>query len=339
MLRWLLFPLSALYSIVLYVRHFMYDKGILASKKFDKPVLVIGNLALGGSGKTPHTEYVLDLNLEKTVAVLSRGYGRKTSGYKDVLVSSSADEVGDEPLQIKRRFSNHDVAVCEDRVTGIQKLLDKGAETVILDDAFQHRKLTPGMSVLLLKYREKGRDTLLPVGGLRDVYSRVKKADTIVITKCPDTMTGQQCDAYRARFGELSERVHFSKLMYGTPQHVFSDAALSAAEGRDIILVTGIADSSPLLKYCREQGKILHHTEFKDHHAYTASDIQRLKEIFDSFDGRSTVILTTAKDAVKIRGLALNSEQKELPIYTVPIRVEFISDNGKFDEKIKTYVR
>jgi len=320
MLRWLFAPISLLYGGVLFLRHKLYDVGVLSSHSPELPTIVVGNLELGGTGKTPHVEYLLRLlHTDDRIATLSRGYGRRSKGFRYVSLDDKAEDSGDEPIQLKRAFPAVEVAVSENRVDGISRLRkEKSPSAIILDDAYQHRKLRPGLSILLMRYKEGGRERLLPIGRLRDLYSRHSSADFLVVSKCPSDLTQSRMQEYSAQFNLAEDRVFFSALHYGEPIPIHGGVVHSPNMSH-VILITGLADASPLREYCESKGQVVEHLEFKDHHAYMPTDLRILKEKFDSFDGLRPTILTTSKDAVKLGPLIQSEQMKDLPIYVLPV--------------------
>ncbi len=268
MVKILLFPLSWLYGFGVYLRNKAYDLNLLKSKEFDVPVISIGNITVGGTGKTPHVEYMVKLLREKfVVATLSRGYKRKTSGFFYVEENSKASEVGDEPLQIKRKFPKQTVSVCEKRVEGVQKLLsDDGKQipdVVILDDAFQHRRITPGINILLIDYnRQIKEDSLLPVGRLREGASQMRRANVIVFTKCPDEVTPIMRRILQKDVGLLPyQSLFFSTMVYDKLAPVFEGSFNEKSFYKDkswtVLVVTGIASPKPVQDHIKQHSNKL----------------------------------------------------------------------------------
>lgn len=304
-LRLLLWPISLIYELVIRVRNYMYDRGILKSTRFSFPVIVVGNLAVGGTGKSPTTELLVNmLKGSYKLAVLSRGYGRKTSGFLYVEPSYSPKHVGDEPLQFKNRFPETTIAVCEDRVAGVSKL-QNDHEVVVLDDAYQHRALTPGLSILLIEYQSLFKaKTLLPTGNFRDTFSQRKRADVIIISKCPDQLSEEDKQhALTNLKADMSQAVFFSYLIYNHPHAVFTSEVAEIefpempiyAED-DILLVTGIAKPQPLQRYLENRCKTLKILQYPDHHLFSEKDIHRVINEFSAIRSSRKYILTTEKD-------------------------------------------
>jgi tetraacyldisaccharide 4'-kinase len=298
-LRNLGLPVSLLYGWVVWFRNKCYDWGWFSSRKFDVPILCIGNLSTGGSGKTPMAEWFLSRLLpQRRVAVLSRGYKRQTKGFLLVTGEGSAREVGDEPLQIKRKFPGAVVAVDANRQRGIDTLVElAGPDLILLDDGFQHRKVTPSRSVLLTAYDELyPEEPYLPAGNLRDHRSQADRADLVVVTKCPAPLPGGERERIQRKLGlKKGQELAFASLCY---QPVCDQEGRPVAQ-KDLMemrftLVTGIARPGPLLVFLRDSGIRFEHLAFRDHHAFSPAELERLKQ--------RQPILTTEKDAVRLEG-------------------------------------
>lgn len=342
MWRWLLLPFSWLYGAVLFLRHWAYDKGIFTSVKFDFPVIVVGNLSAGGTGKTPQTLYLAQLLRSYQPALLSRGYGRTSKGFRWVNEQDSALDVGDEPLLFKRALGTLPVAVCEDRVAGIQRIdKEKSPGLILLDDAFQHRKLVPGFSVLLMDYKSFSHPLfLLPAGNERDLWSRRKKANVVVITKCPASITDSDKNRILSKL-DLEDTndsiVFFSQLMYGHARSFdFLNILDTSLTNRPVILVTGIAKPEQMFSDVSKQTRVLKHLSFRDHYNFTRADVELMKKNMAMFADQRPLFLTTSKDRVRIEPLLRPDELKdwlELPIETS------IDDPKRFNTLIENYVK
>jgi tetraacyldisaccharide 4'-kinase len=325
------------------LRKKLYDWGIMRSVKFDLPVICVGNLAVGGSGKTPTTEYLVRLLKNYKVAILSRGYGRKTKGFILADATATADSIGDEPLQYYQKFTDVTVAVCEDRVKGINQLREHH-EVIILDDAFQHRAVQAGFNILLFEFRKLGTlQFLLPAGNLRDVFSSRKRADALLVTKSPVPLLHV---AQQASINELqpnkNQPVLHSYLKYGQLQHLQQNDSRSLESIKDstVFLLTGIANPAPLIEELGKYTKHLKHEEFPDHHAFTTDDIRRFKTAFEAEGRKEKIIITTEKDSQRLRATRFEDLLVNLPIYYLPIEVElFEEDKITFDELILNYVK
>ncbi len=312
LLRKLLFPFSLLYGGITALRNFLYNKGLLKSKWYNLPIICVGNLSTGGTGKSPMIEFLVSfLKDNKKVAVLSRGYKRKTTGYREVLKTSTVEEVGDEPLQFKQKFPEIVVAVCEDRQTGIEKL-HKEADVILLDDAFQHRKVKASLNILLTSFDKLySNDCMLPMGNLREPKFGAKRADIIVVTKCPENINDSKIDTIKRKLRpKKHQQVYFSKIGYSAEIKNATEAKpLDYLNDKEFLLVTGIANPKPLVEFLNKEGLNFDGKYFPDHHNFTASEIEELKKHF--------LILTTEKDFMRLQALTNDTEIYYLPINTV----------------------
>lgn len=341
-IKMLLWPFSLLYGGVMQVRNTLYDKAILSSERFAIPVIAVGNLTVGGTGKTPHVEYLLRLLHNYKVATLSRGYKRKTNGFILADGQATAASLGDEPYQYYRDFPGVTVAVSEGRVPGVQKLqvLVPEVEVVVLDDAMQHRPIQPSLNLLLTDYKRPFyNDFVLPAGLLREPRSGAARADAIIVSKCPaqlPLLRQQEIVAYIRKYSRRKTHVFFSAFKYGKPVALRQQVPLA----KRLILLTGIANPEPLKVYLLKQGyEILQHIAFPDHHTYTVQDLQKLKAVLQADKYKNTSVLTTRKDAVKLAGSDLQELTQALPIFYIPIEVTFLDDKEKFDELILQHVQ
>ena len=302
------------YAWVLALRHLLYDRGLFRSYAFDVPVICVGNITAGGTGKTPMTEYLAGRLLEKgkQPLVLSRGYGRKTRGFRYVELNASSMETGDEPLQIKRQVPGAVAAVCEDRAEGIRRLVVDHPHDpwIILDDAFQHRRIRAGKNILMSDHaRPFARDILLPFGRLRDLPSAAGRADCIVYTHCPGSMAG--CEKIGDRHTGIP--VFYTFMSYGSLLPLHNPRTLPHA-GSPVLLVTGIANARALKEHVQQHFLLARHLEFPDHHRFTGKDIARMLELLDR--NPSWQLITTAKDAVRLAGSGI-------PGWVIPVRISF----------------
>ncbi|MBL4753019.1 MAG: tetraacyldisaccharide 4'-kinase [Flavobacteriales bacterium] len=354
--RYLLLPLSILYWVITWIYHELYNQRILRSRKFKIPVISVGNLTTGGTGKTPHVEYIVRLLLRSEqgffdrVATLSRGYGRATTGFALANEESTAIEIGDEPRQMKQKFKNIFVAVDENRAHGIDKLLTMvpGLDVVLLDDAFQHRRVKPGLSILLRDFQAvSSRMALLPAGDMREPVSGSARADIIIITNSPKMLSPHE----RRRIQHIvkpkdDQSLLFSFVAYddlvpalGTDEHIMANKAFYFERGYAILLVTGIADSLPLQEYYGQNIGELTHMKFGDHHEFTMADIQKIRKNFDNIANENKIILTTEKDAMRLAIPGVAKAFENLPIFYLPIKIKFQDDDGKkFNKQIIDYV-
>ncbi|RKW11034.1 MAG: tetraacyldisaccharide 4'-kinase [Capnocytophaga sp.] len=313
-MRFLLLPFAILYGLGVRLRHFLYDRGWLSSKRYPFPILCVGNLAVGGTGKTPMVEYLVRLLGQEQVAILSRGYRRKTRGFVLADDSATAMTLGDEPYQYHRKFPRATVAVCESRQEGIERLLENPHfKYIILDDAFQHRKVQAGTNLLLTSYDKLyTQDFLLPVGSLRDIRSRARKAQIIIVTKCPELTQAEQEKIIQQLKPLPSQKVYFTSIAYSDRVYSHEDSqALKDFIATPFTLVTGIANPTPLVDFLEKQGASFEHLAYSDHHHFSNRELELLRQ-----KGR---ILTTEKDYVRLEG-ALST------LYYLPIETQFLND-------------
>lgn len=343
-MRKLLLPISLLYNLVLFIRHKLYDWHVLKSIRFYIPVICVGNLSLGGTGKTPHTEYLTKLlSSEYRLAILSRGYGRKSKGFRLADENCTAADLGDEPMQYFTKFKNIQVAVDEDRVEGVNKLLNRPTppQAIILDDAFQHRKIEAGLNILLTDYQHLYcNDFLFPAGTLRDIRQAAYRAEIIVVSKSPKGLPDEDKKSIieKLKINE-NQKVYFSYLEY-EPLLPLNEKAKEIAvnQSQRVLLFTGIANPKPLEKHlnsCFSEVKII---TFGDHHSYTENDLKKIAARFEAMEGNDKIIVTTEKDAARLAKSAYLCHLESVPLFAAPIRVHF-HEEEKFNEDIKDYVR
>lgn len=320
----------------------MYNKNILSSRSFPIPIICVGNLSLGGTGKTPHTEMLLSLLSDYKMIVLSRGYKRKTKGTVFIQSQHSALDVGDEPFQMQSKFPQINFVVDENRERGIEWILQNKPETdiIILDDAFQHRKINAGLNILLTDYKIPFfKDFPIPLGTLRDSKYRAKDADIIIITKCPANLSPRDKTeiSRKARKSE-GQKVFFSRIEYSNPQ-VLINKGETADKIDDVILLTGLADPKPLVEHVAASYNIVKHFNFPDHHYFNAGDIKSINEIIGSFADGPVSIFTSEKDAARLKSLNNYESLLNASVFYIPIRIELIEDQIKFQELVLEYVR
>lgn len=345
--RIILFPFAWLYGWIIRFRHFLFNIGLLRSKSFAIPVISVGNISLGGTGKTPHTEYLARLLLDDyKVAILSRGYGRKSKGFLIGNQFSGYKEIGDEPMQYLRKFGKKIVvAVSERRREGIRKLMDKDEflEVILLDDAFQHRYVKPGMSVVLTDFHKLYKeDYLLPVGTLRDTIGALKRADIIIVTKSHRVLS----PITRKRITDIlkpkeHQALYFSYLEYDDLLPLFDTGDNQIPDNLStIILFSGVANSYPLQEHLHSMCNELHVIDFFDHHVYRKKDIDLIVKKYDEAFMRKKIIVTTEKDAMRLMNSPYISAFQNLPVFYKPVRVKLHNpDEQEFDNQILTYVR
>lgn len=338
MLKWLLSPFALVYGAVATARNILFDLGVLKSKSYDVPVVVVGNITVGGTGKTPHIEYLSKLLSGKCrLAVVSRGYGRSTKGFLDVNVDSKPQNVGDEPLQIKRKFPNVVVAVDEVRTDAIDKLLDGDAANVfLLDDAFQHRYVKAGMNIVLVDYnRPLFSDMMMPSGRLREPRRNINRADIIVVTKCPKLLPEEkQFDFVAHLHLNFNQPVFFTTFSYGNLVPICGSEPVDTIDGVSVLAVTGISQPERMYQYLRECGAKVSTLEFADHHSFTHADVLKICEAYHAV-GKGVVVLTE-KDAVRLTPDLL-AELVNIPLYYLPVQVEFLSDAVKFTNLVSEF--
>tara|TARA_R110002050_G_scaffold200591_1_gene335583 strand:+ start:135957 stop:136991 length:1035 start_codon:yes stop_codon:yes gene_type:complete len=328
-IRFALYPFGILYDGITRTKNSLYNRGILKSNSFPIPLIVIGNLSVGGTGKTPHTEYFARLVKDRyKTAVLSRGYGRKTSGYILADENATAETIGDEPLQIFNSIPNIDVAVCEDRTKGVAHLIsDKKSEVIILDDAFQHRKIKGSFYILLTTFEKPFyTDFVLPTGNLREARSNKNRANIIIVSKCPTDLSKTEKDNIIRRISPLpNQQVYFTTISYQTP--VAYESKNVWKNEQKVLLVTGIVNPKPLIRHLTEAGNQVKSLSFKDHHDFTKSDVEKINTKLNGL-GNNAVVVTTSKDAVKLKPL-LNKLSSNITAFEIPIQIKvlFEQDN------------
>jgi tetraacyldisaccharide 4'-kinase len=348
----LFYPLSLIYGMITGVRNFLYNTGILPSTEFQLPVICVGNITVGGTGKTPHTEYIAGLlSQEFRVAILSRGYKRKTRDFRIASLSSPVNEIGDEPLQIFRKFQDILVTVDRNRVHGVKKILEEKPETevIILDDAFQHRKITPGYSILLSDFeRLFVRDHMMPFGNLRESKGNMRRADIILITKSPENISPIQRRLIVKEVDKAPyQNLYFTSFIYKPPVPVFDNnnpqtnySEISGSEACGIVLITGIANPQPLKDYLQMRFAEIIHVAFPDHYNFKEKDIFRIYKAYDELKSSIRYIFTTEKDAVRLREFTNISEPVKSALFCIPIGIHFLNDDKEeFDNLIVDYVR
>lgn len=321
----LLFPLY----YTLKIRHFLFDKEILKSKKYDIPIISIGNISMGGTGKTPHTEFLMrELMPRHKVAVLSRGYGRKTRGFRIVNNTDKVLEVGDEPLQMKKKYESVIVAVCEKRTKGVEALLalpeTERPTVILLDDAFQHRWITPTTNIVLIDYNgTKGKEFLFPVGNLRDLPEQIKRADIIIVTKCPKEISLEDRFNWEKslRTGTW-QKLLFSTISYGEPKEIFEGADKRYIYSKYAILITGIANPKPLIYNLLDSYKILGRLEFRDHHNFTRFEVTKINRWAKKWP--KAVIYTTEKDAQRLLSKTKLTDNVKQRLFYIPIDASIV---------------
>lgn len=340
-LRYLFFPITFIYGGIVSARNFLYEKNVFKSSSFDLPIICVGNLSMGGTGKTPHTEMLIRLlQDEYKVATLSRGYGRKTADFQLANEESSALTIGDEPFQYYRKFPKIKVAVEKKRVLGVLFILNKQEETevILLDDAFQHRSLSAGMNILLTDFNKPFfEDKLLPIGELRETKKGSKRADIVIVTKCPEVLTEQEMQRFYDNTPVGKDNLFFTKINYKRIYNGLDFKELdSPLKDYEVLLVTGIAKPKPIENYLKKLEVKYEAIHFGDHHRFSKKDIATISKKFGTFTHSKKIILTTEKDFSRMLVL---KEFSDFPIFCLEIEVEFLRERNKFDNKVLEYVR
>lgn len=331
--RILLFPLAIIYWLIILARNKLYDKEIFSSSSFGFPLICIGNLSVGGTGKSPMVEYLVkNLKDKFRVATLSRGYKRKTRGYTLANESSDALEVGDEPMQFHLKFPDVPVAVGEERLDAIPQLLQDKPETecIILDDAFQHRAVKAGLNILLTDCNNLfTRDFFLPTGDLRDLKASYRRAEIIIITKCDPGLTEEKKKAIAKEIDPLPNQcLFFTANLYADPYKILDqDKTIKLTTGKEVLLVTGIANPQPLKDLLHDNSKTYYMLHYPDHHIFSIDDWKEIKKRFENLEGKQKIILTTEKDAVRL--VKFGEELNTVPLYVLPLEHHFLFNEGE----------
>ena len=328
-----------MYGIITYLRNKLFDCGILKQQSHNVKIISVGNLRVGGTGKTPFVEYLIkSLSPNFNLAILSRGYGRKTKGYIKLQPNHSASEVGDEPLLLYKRNPNTLVAVCEDRNKGVETLLKDSPNTnlIILDDAYQHRYINRDINILLTEYnRPFFKDRVIPFGRLREYRKGFKRADYIVITKCPPLNQNQKQNFVNKLKAQPNQKIFFSNIVYKEPYHIKDKNKKINLSDYKVILFTGIANNQHIVEYLNSITKVINTITFPDHHNFTIKDKEAIKKLYNDNSLKKTILLTTEKDAMRLQDL-------ETEIYVLPIDIEvhqYGKENPLIEKTIQEDVR
>jgi tetraacyldisaccharide 4'-kinase len=341
--RILLLPFALVYWFIIWLRNKLYDNKILHSTTFGLPLISVGNLSAGGTGKSPMVEYLVELLKDKyRIATLSRGYKRKTTGYALAGENSTALEIGDEPMQFHVKYPDLAVAVGEERISAIPQLLHDRPEiqAIILDDAFQHRAIKAGLDILLTDHDNLFvHDFYLPTGDLRDLKSSYKRAEIIVVTKCkPDLSEGER----KRITGQINplpdQEIYFTAIEYGQCYHLVTKKRIELKSTTEVLLITGIANPVPLKKLLEKYSKTYHMIQYSDHHIFTIDDLHDIQNRYNAIESTEKIILTTEKDAVRL--VKFGAELETMPVYVIPIRHHFLFDEGeKFNTQVETFIK
>lgn len=346
-----LYPISIIYRLITDFRNMLFDFGILKSEEFPVPVICVGNLTAGGTGKTPHIEYIIDLlRKDFKISVLSRGYKRKSKGFVVSEISSTVSDIGDEPFQISRKFPEIVVSVNNNRREGIRKILKMFPETnvILMDDGFQHRWVKPGFSVIVTDYnRLMTRDHIMPYGRLRENTNNRKRAGVIIVSKVPDRIENEEIAEITLELKyDTQQKIFFTSYLYGNLIPLFNKDHLNEiplekteSASTDAVLITGIATPQPLKKHIENYFRNVTHLEFPDHYCFDRNDIEKISSTFDGLRSEDKIIITTEKDATRLREFINIENSLKGAIYYIPIKVLFHNNKHEFDNLIFEYVR
>jgi tetraacyldisaccharide 4'-kinase len=341
--RMLLLPFSLIYGLIVYIRNWLFNRNLLRASVFNLPVICIGNLSIGGTGKSPLVEFLIGkLQDSFHLAVLSRGYKRKTSGYAIATRDSTALEIGDEPMQFFNKFPELTVAVGEERVVAIPQLLHDKPDTqvILLDDAFQHRWVKAGFNILLTDYNNLyTRDWFLPTGDLRDQPKSARRADIIVVTKCaPDISLAEKSQLIRELKPVRHQQVFFTAIAYGVPYQIITREPWTSNKESEVLLVTGIANPGALKKHLEENFNGYDELAYSDHHIFTIDDLHYILKKFGQIESTSKILLTTEKDAVRLE--KFSQQLRDLPFFVMPIKPVFMfNEENQFTRLITTFIQ
>lgn len=343
--RIVLFPVSVLYGMAIGIRNFFYDVEVVRSSRFSLPIISVGNLSVGGAGKTPHIEYLIQiLRPYLNVATLSRGYKRQTKGFRFVQIADSALQAGDEPLQYRRKYRDIVVAVGESRAISIPQIIQRypNTQAILLDDAFQHRAVDPSLNILLTSYNEPFYDDyLIPAGRLREYRSGYTRADVVIVTKCPDQLEQHEKALIIKKINPLDHQtVFFTRYVYG---HPYSFTAvrqrLQLAPQLDVVLVSAIANTAYLVNYLSQHVADVHTLDYEDHRVFTDQDITYINTVYQQRKSRYKIIITTEKDAMRLDLHRDRIVELKWPLFVLPVQVDFLGEEHRdFDTLIKTHL-
>ncbi len=337
-----MFPFSLIYGAVILFRNFLFDKKIFRSASFNFPIICVGNIAVGGTGKTPMTEYLIELLSKKyETATLSRGYKRKTKGFAIANAQTTALEIGDEPMQFHEKFPTVTVAVGEERIEAIPQILHARPNTdvIILDDAFQHRSVQAGLNILLTEYNNLySRDFMMPAGDLRDVRLSSKRAQIIIVTKCKNDISEEEKNTIAVELKILAhQNLFFSEILYAAPYHIFNKRKYTLSDNTDLLLITGIANPKPMQSFLAEHIRSFDMLHYPDHHIFLSTDLEDILKHFHKIKSSNKIILTTEKDAVRLK--KFEKELAELPIYALPVKISMLfNETSKLNQLVLDFI-
>lgn len=342
-IRYLLYPFALIYGAVVWLRNRLYDSGFFSSVEFSVPVICVGNLSVGGTGKTPHVEYLVNLlQYQHRVATMSRGYKRRTQGFLLADEHTNALRIGDEPMQYHLKFPELVVSVAEERMTGIPSLLQRrnDVEVVLLDDAYQHRSVRAGMNILITDYsRPFYSDYILPFGRLRESRKAYDRADIIIVSKCPQSLSSQEASSMKEKIAPLPyQQVFFTTIQYDASYDFFTHEPISLTS-KSALIVCCIARPEPLVAYVESNTKSTHVLSYPDHHFFLSKDLEEIKDTFDNWSATDKIIVTTEKDAARLHLHREILAGWGITIAVLPIAIKFLFDEAPaFDQTVIAYV-
>lgn len=338
-----LYPFALIYGSVVWLRNRLYDSGFFSSVSFSVPVISVGNLSVGGTGKTPHVEYLIRLlQYEFKVATMSRGYKRRTQGFLLADEGANALRIGDEPMQYHMKYPEVAVSVAEERITGVPRLLQlrPDIDVVLLDDAYQHRSVKPGINMLITDFSKPFyNDFILPYGRLREKRTAYHRADIIIVSKSPKALTQNEAAEIKKKIAPLPhQKVFFSTIQYDTPYNLFTNEPVSLKD-KNALLVCCIARPEPLISHLKQEAKEVHVLPYTDHHYFLSKDLEEIQETFQNWKAERKVIVTTEKDATRLYLHAEKLRGWNIEIVVLPIKIAILLGEGpQFDTAIKSYV-
>jgi tetraacyldisaccharide 4'-kinase len=338
-LKWVLLPLTIIYGLVIAIRNLLYNKGVFKRTEFDFPIICIGNLSVGGTGKTPHIEWLIQsLQLEYRLAVLSRGYGRRTTGYLVADEFSKAEDIGDEPAQIIRKYPQIQLAVSENRVFGVPALLGDFPDTscILMDDGFQHLAIQAGLNIVLTDYSNRfTHDWLLPSGRLREFRNGYKRADILIVTKCPPTLSlAEQIQITKEIQPFSHQQVFFSTISHG--ECINLDGKVYPLNPQTPVLaISSIANAKPFDTYVSQQFDLVHHFKYADHQRFTEKEVKIWLDWRASLNNPEVRFICTEKDASKIKDVIGHNDL----FHVLPVKVEFLNDASILLSRIRQYIQ
>ncbi len=343
-LKYLTLPFAIIYGVIVFIRNKFYDWNIFSSIEFSTPVICVGNITVGGTGKSPHIEYLIELLQPMyALATLSRGYKRYSRGFKLADANTNARDIGDEPFQFKSKYPNIEVCVAEERMTAIPELLQRKhhVQVILLDDAFQHRTVKAGMNILLTDFeRLYTRDYIMPFGLLRESRAAAQRANLIIVTKCPSDLSAEAKQKMIAEINPSDHQsIYFSSIEYKN-LYPLTPNIVSVNQDTEVLLVTGIANPKPLVEKLKSTCKKVYTLEFKDHHYFTFDDIEEIQSAFQHIGSKNKIIITTEKDAARFMLLKEKIIEYALPFYAQSIGIEVLFGEGEnLNQEIISFIQ